>query len=388
MQGVRPSAIRDLLAFGADPDLISFGGGYPDPALFPVDGLREAYAAAFDAAAGSLQYTVTDGLPRLREQIAARLRLDGAATRADEVLVLQGAQQGLDLVAKLLLDPGDVVITEDPTFLGGLIAFAPYEPRVVAVPLDDDGMDVAALEAALVANPGAKLIYTMPDFHNPTGVTLSLERRTRLIDLANRFGVTVLEDTPYRELRYSGEQLPTLRSLDTEGRVIHLGSFSKVLAPGMRLGWAAAPAPVIDALSLLKLAADTQTSTLNMAAAVHYLDHNDLDRHISGLRSGYRRKRDLMLAAIATAFPSEVTATAPDGGLFTWLTFAADFDSAAFLADSAVPLAKVAYVPGATFFPTHPRRNHARVNFSGVTDDAIIAGVTRLGALLSAVPAR
>lgn len=382
MELVRPSAIRDLLRFGADPELISFGGGYPDPALFPMDQMREVFDGLLGDDRSVLQYTVSDGLPRLREQVAERMARDGVACSAPDVLILQGAQQGLDLAAKLVLDPGDVVITENPTFLGALIAFNPCQPAYAAVRTDDDGMDTDDLERVLAANPRAKLIYTVPDFQNPTGVTLSLERRRRLIELANRHDVLVLEDSPYRDLRFAGEPVPTVKSLDTEGRVVFLGSFSKILAPGMRLGWSVASEDLTARLGLLKLAADTQCSTLNMAAASAFLDRYDIDAHIAAIRAAYRRKRDLMLDTMDELFPPSVAHTSPDGGLFTWLTFPDGFDAAAFLRDEAIPRARVAFVPGATFYPVTQEPNHARVNFSGVSDERIVAGITRLAGLL------
>ena len=278
MQVVKPSAIRELLRLGADPSIISFGGGYPDDTLFPLEQLADVFRSAIaDHGRESLQYTVSNGSPRLREQVAERMGRDGVRCTADEVLILQGGQQGLDLAAKLLIDKGDVIVTEDPTFLGALIAFNPCQPRYAAVPMDDDGMDMDALERTLEQHPGAKLLYTVPDFQNPTGVTLSLPRRERLIELANRFDLIVVEDTPYREIRYQGTSIPTLKSLDTEGRVIYLGSFSKILVPGLRLGWAIASEELIQQLGLLKLAADTQCSTLNMFAVSTYLDRYDID---------------------------------------------------------------------------------------------------------------
>lgn len=383
---VRPSAIRDLLQHGADPGIISFGGGYPDPDLFPVDELRVIYDDLLSGADRSvMQYAVTDGLPSLRGLIAARMRADGVACDLDEVLVLQGAQQGLDLVGKLVLDPGDVVVTEDPTFLGALIAFNPCEPAYAPVRTDGDGLDPDDLARVLERTPSAKLLYVMPDFQNPMGVTLPLERRRRVIELANRYGLLVLEDSPYRYLRYEGESIPTLKSLDTEGRVVHLGTFSKTLVPGMRLGWAVADRDVVGRLSLLKLAADTQTSTLNMAAAAAYLERFDLDAHLVRIREVYRRKRDLMLETMAEHLPPSVEYTHPEGGLFTWLTFPAGFDATAFMRDIALPKARVAYVPGATFYPVEQELNHARVNFSGVSDERIVEGITRLGRALRPV---
>jgi 2-aminoadipate transaminase len=226
------------------------------------------------------------------------------------------------------------------------------------------------------------MIYTIPEFQNPTGATMNLERRKHLIELANKYNVLVVEDTAYRELRYVGEQLPTIKSLDTEGRVIHLGSFSKILAPAMRLGWALASPEILDKLSLLKLASDTQNSTLNMNATLEYLRRHSIDKHIEKIRPNYLRKRDLMLSTMREVFPNEVSFTEPEGGLFTWLTFPAGFDATVFMKETLLPEGKVAYVPGATFFPVDQEPNHARVNFSGVEDDQIVEGISRLGKLL------
>jgi 2-aminoadipate transaminase len=383
MGGVQPSAIRELLRLGDDPEIISFGGGYPDPALFPIADLQEIYARLLvPEHALALQYTASNGLPRLRAQVAARLGRDDIDCTADDVLIIQGGQQGLDLAAKLVVDPGDVVVTENPTFLGALIAFAPSEPAYAPVRTDADGMDTDHLEEVLAAHPDAVMLYTVPDFQNPAGVTLSLPRRRRLIDLANEHGLLVVEDTPYRALRYEGEHLPTLKSLDTEGRVVHLGSFSKILAPGLRLGWAVASPEILERLTLLKLAADTQNSTLNMTATSHYLADYDIDAHIAEAVPVYRHKRDLMLATLAETLPDDVHYTKPDGGLFIWLTLPADLDAAAFMAETLLPEAKVAYVPGGTFFPVDQAPNHARLSFSGVPDERLVHGVTELGRLL------
>jgi len=285
----------------------------------------------------------------------------------------------------MMIDPGDVVITENPTFLGALIAFNPCEPTYATVRSDQDGMDADDLARVLATEQRAKMIYVVPDFANPTGTTLSLARRHRLIELANDHDVLVIEDSPYRPLRYSGDHLPTLKSLDTEGRVLHLGSFSKILAPGMRLGWATAEPGILERLSLLKLAADTQSSTLNMSATSAYLARFDLDAHIARSVPVYRHKRDLMLATMTETFPDHVRWTEPDGGLFTWLTFPTGFDAAAFMAERLLPEAKVAFVPGATFFPVHQQPQHARMSFSGVADDRLVQGVTAIGTLLRQV---
>lgn len=381
---IRPSAIREFLSLAADPGIISFAGGYPDATMFPMDELHKIYDELVTPAnASALQYAASEGLPELRAQVAARLSADGMPCTAEEVLITQGGQQGLDLSAKLYLDPGDVVITERPTFLGALIAFNPCEPAYRSVPMDDEGLDTEVLEEVLRTSPRVKLIYTVPDFQNPTGRTMSLARRRRLVELAQEYDVVILEDTPYRELRYDGERLPTLKSLDTDGRVIHVGSFSKILAPGLRLGWVLAAPAIREKLVLLKLAADTQNGTLNMRVAAAYLAGFDIDAHIAGMLPSYRRKRDLMLAGIAEHFPPEVVCTRPQGGLFTWVSFPPPFDVAAFQREVLIPRAGIIIVPGAPFFPDRPEGHHARMSYSGVPDERLVAGVRTMGALLA-----
>jgi 2-aminoadipate transaminase len=383
VQKVQSSAIRDLLRYGTDPSIISFGGGYPDPSLFPAEKLRTLYDSLLsNDAARALQYTVSDGIPALRAQIAQRMVEDGTACSIDDVLVLQGAQQGLDLVAKMMLEAGDTVIVEDPTFLGATIAFNVFEPSYATVRMDDEGMDVEHLEQVLRSNPRAKMIYTVPDFQNPTGVTLSLARRRRLIELANQYDILVLEDSPYRALRFEGSHIPTLKSLDTEGRVVYLGTFSKILAPGLRLGWAVASGEVLAKLGRLKLAADTQCSTLNMMAASMFLDRYVINEHIAEVCGAYKRKRQLMFDVLESTFPKSVRYTRPDGGLFTWLSFPEGFDTAKFMVEHALPEAKVVYVPGAPFFAGAAETNHARFNFSALPEEQLVAGMERLGRLL------
>ena len=383
---VQPSAIREFLALAGQPGITSFAGGYPDPTLFPIDELHKIYDDLLTPAnASALQYTASDGTPELRALVAGRLTADGMPCAPDDVLITQGGQQGLDLVAKLFIDAGDVIVCERPTFLGALIAFNPCEPAYASVPMDDEGLDTDALEQVLRTTQRVKVIYTVPDFQNPTGRTMSLARRRRLVELAVEFDVMVLEDTPYRELRYDGERLPSIKSLDTSGRVIHLGSFSKILAPGLRLGWVLAEPEIREKLSLLKLAADTQNGTLNMRAAAAYLSGFDIEAHIAGMLPTYRHQRDLMLASIEEHFPAGVRWTRPDGGLFTWVTFPEGLDTAAFQRDHLIPRAGVILVPSAPFFATEPEVNHARMSFSGVPDDRLVAGVTAIGGLLREV---
>jgi 2-aminoadipate transaminase len=380
MEGIKPSAIRSL---NTNPKMIFFGGGYPDPDVFPIDALQQAFDGAI-ATSGkeALQYSFSVGLPKLRQQVAERMKREHVECGPENVLILQGAQQGLDLAARLLIDKGDTIITEAPTFLGALGAFAACEPNYETVRVDENGLDTDALEELLMRKPEAKLLYTIPDFHNPTGVTMSLERRKALIDLANRYDLIILEDTPYREVYFDPPPPVPLKSLDTEGRVIYLGSFSKILSPGLRLGWAIASEEFIQKLTLLKLGADTQCSTLNMTAVSSLLDHYDLDAHIERTRKHYKKRKDTMLNAMREQLPQDVRFTDPAGGLFTWLTFPDGFDARKFLLECAIPKFEVGYVPGEPFYAKDPEINTARVSFSTVAADLLEPGVSRLAAAL------
>ncbi|HBI06995.1 MAG TPA: PLP-dependent aminotransferase family protein, partial [Erwinia persicina] len=297
---------------------------------------------------------------------------DGIVCEEDQVLILQGSQQGLDLAARLLINPGDLIATEAPTFLGALIAFNTCQPGYLAIPMDEQGLMTDVLEQKLKQGQRIKLLYTVPDFHNPTGITLSLARRQHLIQLANQYDFIILEDSPYREVRYQGDKVPTLKSMDTQGRVIYFGSFSKILAPGLRLGWSVASAEITEKLGLLKLAADTQCSTLNMAAVSMYLERHNIDDHIQTIKAQYLRKKETMLSVVRSEFPQGISWTDPDGGLFTWMEFPEGFDTAKFMLEHAVPEAKVVWVPGATFFPTVQRDNFARFSYSTHGDEKII----------------
>lgn len=389
MRRVQPSAIRELLTLGADPHITSFGGGYPDPRSFPQAELTVAYQQVLTSnGAAALQYATSKGVESLREHIAARMRDEDIPCTKDDVLVVQGAQQALDLIAKLMINKGNYIVCESPTFLGALLAFNPYEPRYAAVAVDEEGMRVDQLDDLLNRTSGAKLIYVIPDFQNPTGVTLSLRRRRALLEVADRRDLIIIEDSPYRDIRFEGESLPTLKSLDRQGRVVYVGSFSKILAPGLRTGWVVASPVIIEKLGLLKLAADTQCSTLNMTAISQLLQTFDLPGHIRTISTQYRHKKALMLDTIRRTFPSEISCTNPSGGLFTWLTFPDRFDAQRFLHEEAIPRAKVAYVPGGTFFPLAPRPNYARLSYATQTDEAIVSGISALGELLQGERAR
>jgi len=384
MKLVKPSAIRELLVLGADPKVIAFGGGYPDPEIFPIDKLKKVFDYVLgEQGKNALQYSVSEGIPALREKLVKRMNNAGVACELNNLIIIQGGQQGLDLMAKAFINKGDVIIVERPTFLGALIAFNPYEPDYRCVNMDDDGMDMQDLERVLKETPNAKFIYTIPEFQNPTGKTMSETRRKRLLELANQYDVMVLEDIPYREIRYEGEAIAPIKSFDTDDRVVLLGSFSKILCPGMRLGWLVAEAGLITKMCQLKMAADTQNSTLNMYAANAFMDMFDLDEHIAVIRKAYHHKKELMLDTIRKTFPKSISYTNPQGGLFTWLTFPEGGDATAMMKDRLLPEAKVAYVPGVGFFTENPELNHCRVNYSCMTDEKIVYGITRMGEIFT-----
>lgn len=389
MEGVKPSAIRELFKLAAaSPDMISFGGGYPDPDLFPTEQLSCVIQEVLRAQGRlALQYGTSEGIPQLRAKIASRMKRAGIQCPDDGILITTGGQQGLSLMAKLLIDKGDVIITESPTYLGALIAFNVYQPRYACVPMDSQGMNMDALEAALKANRNAKFIYTIPEFQNPMGVSMPLERRRRLYELAQEYDVMVLEDSPYREIRFEGQAQPAIKSFDTDGRVVHLGSFSKVLSPGMRLGWAAASPEIARRLAMLKTAEDSQSSTLMVYAANAFMDMYDLDAHIQKIRAAYKEKKDLMLSCMEREFPEGTSWTNPEGGLFTWLTVPPSADTEELMRTRVIP-AGVAYVPGAPFYPENPEHNHARMNYSCMSREKIIEGIARLGKVLRSIQHR
>ena len=379
MELVKPSAIRELLALASDPALISFGGGYPDPALFPTADLAAAFHRALEEhGATALQYAPTEGIDRLREQVADLMRADGVHCGPENILMVQGAQQAIDLAGKMWLEPGDIVLTETPSFLGGIVGLNPYEPEYRSVRTDEHGIDPDDLEAVLRANPRAKLLYTVPDFHNPTGYTLSLERRARVVELAREHDIIILEDTPYRELFFTSQKLPTLKSFDTDDRVYQVGSFSKTLSPGLRTGWMVADPDTVERLALLKLATDTQNSTLNMTAISLYLEHADYAAHLDRNRAHYCAKRDLTVAALEAEFPAEIGYSVPSGGLFLWLTFPEHVNTDRLLREHLIPEANVAFVPGSSFYSEKPEFNRGRLGFPTLPDDRIGEGVHRI----------
>ena len=385
-QRMGSSAIRELLKYTEKPDIISFAGGLPAPDVFPVEEFSAACERVLrEQGTTALQYGTTDGYLPLREMIARHSARYGIKITAENVLITSGSQQALDLLGKILIDPGDRTLVESPTYLAAIQAWNAYGAEFITVPIDNEGMDTDLLEEALRAGP--KFIYVLPNFQNPTGVTLSLERRKTLIDLADRYGVPIVEDDPYGQLRYEGEHLPSIVVLDSEfrdeetpcyrGNVIYLSTFSKTLAPGLRLGWVIAPPEVIAKLVQAKQGADLHTATFNQVVAYEVSRGGFLDQHIHLIREVYGKRRDLMLAAMDRHFPAEVDWTYPQGGLFLWGTLPTYLDAKDLLRICLDK--KVAFVPGEPFHPTGGGKNTMRINFSNATHDEIETGIKRLG---------
>jgi 2-aminoadipate transaminase len=382
-RSVAPSAVREILKVAERPDVLSFAGGLPAPELFPVEAIAAAHAHVLSSSGpAALQYSTTEGFGPLREWIAARFTAHGAKTAADELLITSGSQQGIDLVSRVLLDPGSIVVTENPSYLAALQVFASAEARVVTVGSDAQGMRVDQLEEVL-AREAPRLIYIVPSFQNPQGTTLSLERRRALVALAQRLEVPILEDEPYAELRFRGEALPSLASLDDRGVVISLGTFSKTLAPGLRLGWLRASPALLRPIVIAKQSSDLHSASLAQRAVVALFEQGfDYDAHLSRIRAAYGERCEAMQASLRRHVPRAVF-NAPDGGLFLWLELDG-FDAQAMLPKAVER--KFAYVPGAPFFVHDARPGALRLNFSNRTPDLIDEGMRRLGALVTSPP--
>ncbi len=377
---IAPSAVREILKVAEQPDVLSFAGGLPAPELFPVEAIDEAHreALARDGAA-ALQYSTTEGYLPLREWVADRYTQQGAPTAPDEILMTAGSQQGIDLATRVLVDPGGLVVTENPTYLAALQVFAANEARVMTVGSDAHGMKVDELEAVL-GHSKPRAIYLVPSFQNPRGTTLSLERRRALVALAQRYEVPIIEDEPYVELRFRGEPLPSLASLDTEGVVLSLGTFSKTLAPGLRLGWVRAQGAVMRALVIAKQACDLHCASLTQRAVACLLERFDYGAHLARIREAYAQRCEAMLQALTENLPDGSSWTRPDGGLFIWVELPDGLDAQALLTRAVEE--KIAYVPGVPFFASAPRRNTLRLNFSNRPPERIAEGMRRLGAVV------
>jgi len=385
-EGMRASDIREILKVTAQPEVISLAGGLPAPELFPIDEYRRAFEWVLESdAAQALQYGPSEGYRPLRGFLAERLSRFGMHCGAEDVLITNGSQQALDLIGKILLDPGDSILLEKPTYLGALQAFNQYQPRYAVARMDEDGMRVDDVEALLSRQHQdgrrIKFIYAIPNFQNPTGRSMSLERRQRLVELANSFGVPIVEDDPYGELRYEGEALPTLKSLDTSGCVIYLGTFSKILAPGLRLGWVVAAPEALEGLLHGKQPTDLHTGMVQQMATYEVIKDGYLVRHVEEIKAFYRERRDVMLRALEEHFPADAHFTRPAGGLFVWAELPRDVDTRELLLDAVQQ--RVAFVPGQGFHPDNSGTNTMRLNFSNVPPDQLREGVRRLGTAIA-----
>ena len=380
MSSLRGSAIREIFKYAADPSVISLAGGNPAPELFPHDALADIAADLLrEQPVTALQYGITEGYLPFREAIKERLkRVEGIGTENDELIVVSGGQQGIDLATKCLVNEGDTVIVEQPSFIGAMNAFRSYGAHLVGVPVENDGMNLDALEIALKENRNVRFIYTIPTFQNPMGVTMSIEKRKKLYEIAKRYGVLILEDNPYGELTFDGKKMPTIKSMDTDGIVMYSGSFSKILAPGLRLGFLCAPKAIIQKVVIAKQVSDVHTPMLPQLLATEYMKRYDLDALIAEMRKNYAHKCKTMLDAMDEFFPDGVSYTRPGGGLFIWCDLGHDLDTLSLSKEAIAE--KVVYVPGNTFMVNMDEKCTAlRLNYSSSTDEKIVEGIRRLG---------
>jgi 2-aminoadipate transaminase len=382
MSRIKTSAVREILKVAERPDILSFAGGLPAPELFPVEAIAEAHAEVLaNDGRAALQYSTTEGYAPLREWICGHLQKRGRVAQANQVLITNGSQQGIDLVAKVLLDPGDLVVVENPSYLAALQTFGAFEAKFATVGSDDQGMRTDDLER-LLATHRPKLVYVVANFQNPKGTTLSLERRRELVRLAQKHRFLILEDDPYGELRFTGNHLPSLASFDDEGVVVSLGTFSKTLAPGLRIGWVVGPRDFVRSLTVAKQSTDLHTATLAQHAVAKLLTRFDYGAHLESLCPVYGQRANAMLDALKLHMPAGTRWTTPEGGMFLWVELPAGLSG-----DALLPKAieqKVAFVPGSPFFANNPRPEFIRLNYSNRPPELITEGMRRLGAVISA----
>jgi len=382
---MKASAIREILKLVQNPEVISLAGGMPDPITFPVEEIKEISQNIFNKkSAQALQYSSTEGLPELRKCILDSLAKDGNNGELENIIISSGSQQGLDLVGKTFLSPGDVAIVELPSYLAALNAFYSYGGELVGIPMDDEGMQMDILEEKLtqLKNEGKKVkfIYTISNFQNPAGVTMSLARRKKIIEIADKFNIFIVEDNPYEKLRFEGEPIPSIYSLEKNGSVISLGTFSKILCPGLRLAWILGNKEVIRKIAILKQATDLCTSILNQLIASEYCKLGKLEENIESNVQIYKRKRDVMLNALDKYFPKEVSWTKPQGGFFVVATLPEYIDTKKMLKEAIEE--NVAYVPGAPFFADRKGQNTMRLSFCFPSAEDIDEGIKRLGKVI------
>ncbi len=378
------SEIGDILRLIAKPDIISFAGGLPAPELFPVENLKNAAIAVMEEMGRVVcQYSASEGYLPLREKLVARMeKKNNIKSTPNNVLITSGSQQGLDLVARTFIDKDDVILMESPSYLGAISAFKGCEPKFMEVPTDEHGMIIPELEKILKTTQKVKMIYVIPEFQNPTGISWSKERREQLMEVVNRYEIPVVEDNPYGDLRFENETLPSLKSMDTKGLVIYLGTLSKVMVPGFRIGWICSSEELFDKFNTLKQGVDLQSSTLTQMQADKFLEMYDLDEHVDKIREVYKRRRDLMLSTMDQCFPKEVKYTRPEGGLFTWVVLPDYIDSKKMLVECIEK--KVAYVPGNSFYPSGTPMNCFRLNYSNSSEEKIEEGIKAIAEVIKA----
>lgn len=382
MESVRPSTIREILKVTEQPEIISFAGGLPAPELFPVDNvLRATERVLRETGAAALQYSPSEGLAGLREVFAAESRKRGIDCCADDILIMTGSQQPLDLAGKIFLDAGDCVLTESPTYMAAIQAFQTYGARFASVPTDENGLVPEELPA-LIERERPKFLYTIPNFQNPTGVTLTAERREKLYAIAARHGLIVLEDDPYGALRYAGKTIPPIKALDTEGIVIYQSTISKTIAPGLRVGWVVASKEIRAKLTIAKQAADLHTSSLDQRIVHRYLTDFDSDGHIEQIRRSYGERFSVMDATLRETMPPGFTWTHPQGGMFLWVTCPESVNTNELM--HAALARKVLFVPGQDFFSDAPGLRYMRLNFSNASPEKIREGIRRLAEVCAA----
>ncbi len=379
---IKSSEVRELLKLTEQPDFISFAGGLPAPELFPVEEIRKVNDILLTTdGEAALQYSTTEGYQPLRAWIAERMNQQLQTDfDADNILITSGSQQAIDLTGKIFLDEGDVVFCESPTYLAALNAFRAYGCEFVEIATDEQGMDMDDLEAKIQAYPQAKLIYVIPEFQNPTGLSWGLERRQKLAALAEKYQLPILEDNPYGELRFEGERLPSIKHFDQSGLVLCTGTFSKIFCPGYRIGWIAGDKELLQKYTTMKQGTDLHSNTKAQREIATYLEYYEIDAHIVKIRELYRKRRDVMLQKIAETFPANVQFTRPEGGLFVWVTLPETTDVTPILEECLKE--KVAFVSGETFYPTSKKRNTFRLNFSNMPADRIEIGIEKLGRVL------
>jgi 2-aminoadipate transaminase len=378
VNSMKPSAIDAILKAIGDPEMISFGGGLPNPESFPVDDVKKVFNELISTSGRQmLQYGATEGLRALSVTLAKRMKeQQNIDCDPSEIVQTTGSQEALYILGKILANPGDYVISEAPTYLGAITAFKASGIRMIGVEMDQYGMKIDALKSTLKKYPHPKFIYVLPNFQNPSGISMNTERRKEFLEVVSENGITVLEDDPYGSLRYSGSPLPALKSMDKEDNVIYLGTFSKVLAPGFRLGYTIAPQEIVDKMKMVKQALDLASSTISEYIAEAYISGGYIDRWIPNVIELYRKKRDLMIKSLEEYLPSEVEFTRPDGGMFIWVTKKGGNTDR--MLDEAIKK-KVLYVVGSEFYPDNDNHESMRLNFTYSSDEKIVEGVRRLG---------